>query len=246
MLQRLFDLRPALTVCVTSDAWFDFRNKQSVNKREKLIDPCKQLVLNDNYWDTVASFLLLLDGVIRLLRLVDGNVPCIASIIPSFLSLTRDLNSLSLKENTLDDVNFQTMCKELQIIVKNRWQYMKHPIYSAAYCLSPRYAGKHLLNMNNNYDMLSDVTLILRRYTTVHKCSTTDLLLEYASFRGAQGALLDKDILAVAQGSSEKQAMLPHLWWQSFGGCWPLLQPIAIKILSKVPSSSPCERVECV
>lgn len=46
----------------------------------------------------------------------------------------------------------------------------------------------------------------------------------------------------IARGSTKQGPMAPHQWWSAYGSVYPTLQPIAVKILAKQPSASPCER----
>lgn len=35
---------------------------------------------------------------------------------------------------------------------------------------------------------------------------------------------------------------MPYLWWEAYGDVYKTLKPVAVKITSKQPSASPCER----
>ena len=59
---------------------------------------------------------------------------------------------------------------------------MKHPIYSAVFCLNPAYAGKVMAVIDANTNYTSNLTNMLRRYNIIAKANLQDLLLEYSLF----------------------------------------------------------------
>ena len=94
MLQQLKELRPHLARCVTLEEWVTFCSKQRLDKQDNVIDPCKQLIIGEEFWDTITTIITLLEGLICLLRTVDGNLPCIGNFIPSLLTILTDIDNL--------------------------------------------------------------------------------------------------------------------------------------------------------
>lgn len=49
-------------------------------------------------------------------------------------------------------------------------------------------------------------------------------------------------LVQIAKSAAAKGGLLPYLWWEAYGDVYTTLKPIAVKITSKQPSASPCER----
>ena len=61
--------------------------------------------------------------------------------------------------------------------------------------------------------------------------------------------LAQKELLMFRAGTNlcaaaikDARTALPHVWWRTWGDTYPVLAPMACKLLSKQPSASPCER----
>jgi hypothetical protein len=140
---------------------------------------------------------------------------------------------------------------------------MKHPIYSAAYLLNPKYLGQRIVTIdssggNMGESLEDDLEYVLRRYLNPNgmpplkgrtardvndECEDADsedytaAMLDYAKFRSSG---LPKQTVALARGEN---ALSPWAFWVSY--CMsrlPALAPVAIKIVSKITSASACER----
>lgn len=124
---------------------------------------------------------------------------------------------------------------------------MKHPAYGAAFLLNPRYVGDKLAQLGDDPDYTDHLTNILERYLRdvdgdADDAAVHNALLEYAEFSSLGGAMANPRYRKMAKGDASNKAMHAHAWWQAWGKGWPTLCSVAMKLLSKVPSSSACER----
>lgn len=61
------------------------------------------------------------------------------------------------------------------------------------------------------------------------------MMLQYSQYSSKAGLFSRDTVMAGAT------TMLPHVWWQMYGGQVPKLQAIAVRILSQTASASSCE-----
>lgn len=115
---------------------------------------------------------------------------------------------------------------------------MKHPIYGAAYLLNPTYVGKPLVKVNDLDCYDDDLLVILARYLGEGmEAERAAAMRDFGKFRSN---IIPKDIMDMAKGTN---AIAAYMWWNSYCSTrLPALQPVAVRILSKLTSASGCER----
>jgi hypothetical protein len=84
---------------------------------------------------------------------------------------------------------------------------------------------------------------IITRYLSPHGtddggAAVAQAMKEYVAFKAGNG--VSGTARAVAMDT--EGAVLPHLWWNTYGDAFPALADVARKLLSKQASASPCER----
>jgi hypothetical protein len=144
--ERLLDVRDSLRTVVGDPKFAVFRRKQSVAKRASTVDPIKTAIVGEQLFDDLTAMVALLKPVMVMMRMLDGSTPSIGEVVPAFHRMVRDIKSAL---NT-DDCSSEEVQEAGQLLLRvclNRWAYMKHPVYAAAYALTPRYATRsHLLH----------------------------------------------------------------------------------------------------
>ncbi|GAV74083.1 LOW QUALITY PROTEIN: Dimer_Tnp_hAT domain-containing protein, partial [Cephalotus follicularis] len=124
-------------------------------------------------------------------------------------------------------------------ILVDRWNKNNTPLHCLAHTLNPNYYSEQWLiedptqvpprkdNEINQEKMHEEILPSLGKSNKVN--------LKYADFVSKIGAFRDFDSI------ENRYAMDPKAWWLLHGSCAPMLQTIALRLLSQ-PSSSSCAR----
>ena len=193
MLLRILELKDSLRKVVTDDSWSTFRAKQTVDKRRNIIDPLYHLIIGLDFWDSLIAATKLTAPMFKVLRMLDGETPAIAKLIPAYRGMLDEINAVLSDKNicgTDDDV--QEAGGVLLDTCLARWKYLRHPLYSAAYALNPQFTKTALLQIDDDdksvhIDYSGDLHLILQRYLADDEEHLAAALIEYAGFRKRTG-----------------------------------------------------------
>ena len=230
LVHRALELRPVLESLVTdpdyeraSQAALKAYNLQATPEhRVPCIDgvyrdKVKMSVKNDDLWAVAESFVAASKPALYLHRLVDSNLPILGKIYYNCALIAKHLAMLQHKWEP---------AKAMKRIFDKRWCRWHHPVHTAAYALDPSYAT-HLLTDHE----ASEVE------TVVKKLCPDDwpaVMVQLDTFR-KQHHVFEQQVWAMADGIHAYQ------WWSTFGTTLSRLQPVAVKLLARTASASPCE-----
>ena len=122
--------------------------------------------------------------------------------------------------------------KEIKLLVSDRWEMLTTDIQRAAYLLDPEFLEA---------DVQSNEEVMLGSWKMVEKLvldldEVVKVVSELELFCSGKGMFSR----AVAKASAKQ--VPAYQWWSSFGASTPVLQQVAIKVLSRVASACSCER----
>ena len=126
--------------------------------------------------------------------------------------------------------NFKSFAlKEL----KKRWEWMTFDVHYISYALAPEYHNENVFNIDKVMKGVREVI----RFFAPRPAAGAEAIREFANYKNFNDATLFPLIDGkITIDSSPKE------WWQCYGGAWPTLQPIAIRVFSIGTSSSTSER----
>jgi len=128
ILHRLFNMRHELRQLVVSSQWVGWENSRSHLGIE--VTSC---VLSSDFWEEVELLISIVGPINRMMRLVDGDTPCMGKVYEGMDRVIEHIQGLDLDESKI------TSLKEMCI---KRWDQFHVPLYAAAYILDPEFQGK--------------------------------------------------------------------------------------------------------
>ena len=134
---RLRQLQSPLRAVVNDEKFAAFRTKQSVAKRQGIVDPIKAKIVGDDMWDRFTAAIMLLTPCLVLLRMFDSDTPSIGEVIPGFVTMLQGIKTAAASPQCSSE-DAQSAAAMLLVKALKRWHYMKHSVYAAAYALNPR------------------------------------------------------------------------------------------------------------
>ena len=132
MLKRLFEVKNHLRQLVVCEEWDAWREHTSVAGIR-----CRSIVLDDTFWDTPEALLQVVQPVILMSRLLDGDEPCIGKVYEGIDRMIERILSLESSQ-TLDGGRRQ----ELSRLVTGRWTEYHSALEAVAFVVDPEFQGK--------------------------------------------------------------------------------------------------------
>jgi len=235
MMWRLSLLQQNMVASITSQEFMIIYEQLPLEARMRIVDPVREEILSTEFWDDVHFYLDLSSVLGTLLIQLDANQPVMGEVIPSLIEAkSRALSAADCKTDSNRREALLTLSESIDLA----WDRIKHPAYSAAYLLHPKYAGEELGQIGLNPEFEKDLLHVIARQIGNDSVELQRAMTEYISFRAGQGVLQEPVFRSLARGSLQEPHMPGHLWWQAVGTNWRFLRPFAMKLLSKIPSAS--------
>ncbi|XP_042427540.1 uncharacterized protein LOC122015007 isoform X2 [Zingiber officinale] len=205
-LLYLFDIKDALiTMC-----------SMRMLKSEEV----QQIVQDHGFWNDIVDCLNFALPIIEVILKIDSDEkPTMGFIYEETKCAKNRILSLN---NTK---GFETICK----IIKERWNPLLHPLYSASYFLNPQLyrPDRTFENPNDHIDWL--ITMLTNDDSTKENQAKITSQLNY--FQLGSGFLQSEAAMMVRHTKD------PAKWWDSYGKHCPELQRMAIRLLNLTCSS---------
>lgn len=219
-LKSLVDHKNDLQALVISSEF------KKMMKLKNAVD-CKQVVMNENFWNNCLITVRVMTPLLRLLRLCDSDEkPAIGYVYEGMYRARKGIKELfkGKKESY----------KPYTKIIDDRWdRTLRTSIHCAAYWLNPTFQYDRK-NFCKKPEVLRGVLDMVEKYFPGDECIEITKLL--GIYRDGEG---DFSRISAVKGRNQHR---PDEWWRLFGGKYPKIQELAIKILSQTASSSGCER----
>jgi hypothetical protein len=220
-LQRLDKCRTALRAMVVDPGYEVWAGKPPQCHAAGKVN---QSILDPFFWQEVEELLKVSEPIVKVLRMVDGTMPVMGKV---YLKMAELLSAI----REMVDLREERRVK-LEELVISRWNYMHSPLHAAGYVLDPQFVTRDQHTLD---EVMAGFTTVVEKLVTSAEDRTTVLqeLDKYTSQRGRFGK----------EDAIRNASKIPaHQWWKYYGASAPILQDVAIKVLSQISSASSCER----
>eukprot|EP00253_Pinus_taeda_P025432 PITA_25432 len=190
----------------------------------------KKKVNEETFWRKVAKIVKLVEPLVKVLRLVDGE-----RLAMGFIYEAMDQANEQIKRAYKDRV---AKYGPIWAITGERWNnQLHHPVHAAGYFLNPRYHYKAKESRalrgevrDGLIDCIDRMILLESDQLEIHR-------------RSQPSAMPQLDIICnFAELTHYTPMFFAAQWWEAFGGHCPKLQKFAIRILRQTCSATGCER----
>ncbi|KAF6165491.1 hypothetical protein GIB67_023320 [Kingdonia uniflora] len=193
---------------------------------QSIIDAEEEIIRNDEFWKEAKEIVVFFEPLIRVLRLVDGDGST-AGYLYEAVEKTRTTWKLCCQRNP------EKHSRILELF-EDRWTLnMLNVVHAAACYLNPSLMYDKKFRYDNA-DVRDGLLFIEEKLLEPgERADFANQLLEYDS--------KNPEIFNFMSLTQMKSAH-PRVWWEANGGSMPILQKVAIKILSQPCNASSCER----
>ncbi|WOH11569.1 hypothetical protein DCAR_0831058 [Daucus carota subsp. sativus] len=242
MGQRLLLVKSALEKTVLDLNWKAFRK----TNLEAKADHVKECVISDRWWDKLEYFVAFTSPIYNMIRLADTGTPCLHLVYDMWDSMIEEVREKIFNEEGKDPKNDESeFFNDVQYVLENRWNKSNTPLHCMAHSLVPKYYSDAWLNSGSGVIARvapnEDREVSLNRAKCFKKMfpkqdDLRKINAKYGKFSGALGFFSEPHVL---EGRVHQE---PLIWWANYGSETPMLQSLAMKLLSQPASSSCCER----
>lgn len=187
---------------------------------------CISIVEDNDFWRAVEESVAISEPFLKVLREVSGGKPAVGSIYELMTRAKESIRTYYIMD--------ENKCKIFLDIVDRNWRGQLHsPLHSAAAFLNPsiQYNPEIKFLGSIKEDFFNVLEKLLPTPDTRRDITTQILTFSRAS--GMFGCKLAMEA---------RETVPPGLWWEQYGDSAPVLQRVAIRILSQVCSSFSFER----
>lgn len=199
-------------------------NAAYANKPQSMT--CIGIIEDNEFWQTVEECVAISEPILKVLREVSGGKPAVGFL---YELMTRAKDSIRTYY-IMDEIK----CKTFLDIVDKKWHNHLHsPLHSAAAFLNPSIQYNPEIKFIGS--IKEDFLRVLEKMlpTPELRRDITNQILLFTRATGIFGCNIAKEAI---------DTVLPGLWWEQYGDSAPMLQRVAIRILSQVCSTSTFER----
>ncbi|GKV31275.1 hypothetical protein SLEP1_g39982 [Rubroshorea leprosula] len=220
-LQSILKQRSRLKLMFNSP---EYATNPSVSKPQSI--SCIAIVQDNDFWRAVEESVAISEPFLKVLREVSGGKPSVGSLY-DLMTRAKD----SIRTYYIMDEN---KCKTFLDIVDRKWQGQLHStLHSAGAFLNP--------SIQYNSEIKYVGSLKEEFYKVLEKLLPTpdlrhDVSNQIYTFFKAKG------MFSCNLAIEARDTVSPGLWWEQFGDSAPVLQRVAIRILSQVCSTFTFER----
>lgn len=223
MLQRLLEVQDALDQTVACSEWKDWVKGNARPTREAAQE-VREIIVRASFWRDVRQICDLLEPVIVLLRLTDGNTPCTGKVYNACYQISQHIEKSRLPSRMKEEVA-ETFLK--------RWNMLTSRVHCAGYALDPEFQ-MHDFSAADPEVMNGLMDMVERLVPDVN--DQAEVLKQHTDYRQGLG------VFGRPMAKAAAKTTPAYKWWLSYGGGAPLLQQVAVKVLGQVTSACACER----
>ncbi|WZZ77530.1 hypothetical protein YC2023_098102 [Brassica napus] len=186
----------------------------------------KAVVLDENMWEHCLLIVRIMAPMICLLRVCDTDEkPSLPYVYEGMYRARLGIKKIFGKKKEL--------YKPYTRIIKNRWDRMlRHDLHAAAYFFNPAF-----MYDQKNFSKKPEILKAMLNLMEKQKGSDRTKIFEgMTMYREREKSFSHSSALSCSKTTR------PDEWWKFFGYDVPVLQKLAIQILSQTASSSGCER----
>ncbi|XP_012090130.1 uncharacterized protein LOC105648374 [Jatropha curcas] len=184
------------------------------------------IVDDGDFWKAVEESVAISEPFLKVLREVSGGKPAVGSIYELMTRAKESIRTYYIMD--------ESKCKTFLDIVDRKWRDQLHsPLHSAAAFLNPsvQYNPEIKFLVSIKEDFFKVIEKLLP--TPDMRRDITNQIFIFTRASGMFGCNLAMEA---------RDTVAPGLWWEQFGDSAPVLQRVAIRILSQVCSTFTFER----
>ncbi|KAL0033932.1 hypothetical protein WJX77_011514 [Trebouxia sp. C0004] len=195
--------------------------QQSVTTRKRLA-----LSQRQSFWAVIANLCHVLRPIVRVLQLVDSNMPSMSKLYPECCAIEKHIESTKLPEDVKQDV---------AEIFRERWDKMHSPLHSVGYMPEPQFQDTDL-----GLEVRKDCREAMKRMLPTSE-DFIAVLSQHTNFTNKEGIFGDSDTMSVPRDDSE-HAIPTYRFWSEHGHETPLLAKVGRKVTCMTSSAGACKR----
>lgn len=221
-LQSLLKQRSRLKLMFNSPEYST--NSSYTNKPQSIT--CIAIVEDNDFWRAVEESVAISEPFLKVLREVSAGKPAVGSIYELMTRAKESIRTYYIMD--------ENKCKTFLDIVDRKWRDQLHsPLHAAAAFLNP--SIQYNPEMKFVSSMKEDLYKVLEILLPMPDMRR-DITNQICTFTKARG------MFACNLAKEARDTVSPGLWWEQYGDSAPVLQRVAIRILSQVCSSFTFER----
>ncbi|KGN49576.2 hypothetical protein Csa_000026 [Cucumis sativus] len=202
----------------------DYTTNSYANKPQSI--SCIAIIEDNDFWRAVEECVAISEPFLRVLREVCGGKPAVGCIYELMTRAKESIRTYYI----MDEIK----CKTFLDIVDRKWRDQLHsPLHAAAAFLNPSIQYnpeiKFLTSIKEDFFNVLEKLLPLPEM----RRDITNQIFTFTKANGMFGCSLAMEA---------RDTVSPWLWWEQFGDSAPVLQRVAIRILSQVCSTFSFER----
>lgn len=220
-LQSILKLRSRLNHMFNSP---EFSANPYANKTQSIT--CIGIIDDSDFWRAVEESVAVSEPFLKVLREVSGGKPAVGFIYELMTRAKESIRTYYI----MDEIK----CKTFLDIVDKKWHNHLHsPLHAAAAFLNPSIQYNPEVKFIGS--IKEDFYRVLEKLLPLPELrrDITNQILLFTRATGMFGCNLAKEAI---------DTVSPGIWWEQYGDSAPVLQRVAIRILSQVCSTSTFER----
>ncbi|XP_050386685.1 uncharacterized protein LOC126803001 [Argentina anserina] len=187
---------------------------------------CISIIEDNDFWRAAEESVAISEPFLKVLREVSGGKPAVGSIYELMTRAKESIRTYYIMD--------ENKCKIFLDIVDRKWRDQLHsPLHAAAAFLNPSIQYnpeiKFLTSIKEDFFKVLEKLLP----STEMRRDITNQIFTFTKANGMFGCSLAMEA---------RDVVSPGLWWEQYGDSAPLLQRVAIRILSQVCSSFTFEK----
>ena len=231
--RRLVRVRQALTNLVCAETW------DEINTDTDGANVVKDTVLDSYFWSQVKYVLQFTKPIYYMIKFADSDRPVIGEVYEQMDSMLGQIKDIVEPRDT-------TLYNYIRVEVQNRWEMLNIPLHALAYVLTPKYyhpswlstpapGGGSRRKPHQDREVHEKYMAALSRLipdeedAALVRRQVSNYTLNTGPF-GTMHAIKDRETFSALE------------WWNMHGGGTPLLQSLALRVLSQVVNTSSAER----
>ncbi|CAL5405231.1 unnamed protein product [Camellia sinensis] len=221
-LQSILRLRSRLKHMFNSPEFS--ANPAYANKTQSIT--CIGIIDDSDFWRAVEESVAVSEPFLKVLREVSGGKPAVGFIYELMTRAKESIRTYYI----MDEIK----CKTFLDIVDKKWHNHLHsPLHAAAAFLNPSIQYNPEIKFIGS--IKEDFYRVLEKLLPLPELrrDITNQILLFTRATGMFGCNLAKEAI---------DTVSPGIWWEQYGDSAPVLQRVAIRILSQVCSTSTFER----
>ncbi|XP_058766128.1 uncharacterized protein LOC131639665 [Vicia villosa] len=229
MLRRFKLLKRDLHNMVISEQWFSYK-KYDVEKAKFV----KETLLDDNWWDRVNYIISFTSPIYDVLRRTDTEASCLHLIYEMWDSMIEEVRKAIYKYERKAENEQSTFHEIVHSILISRWTKSSRPLHCLAHSLNPSEDPNRVCPHQDKELTHERGKCFKRLFPDADERRKVNV--EFVNFSDGREGFADIDSL------NDMGLMDPKTWWLVHGVHAPILQKVALKLLTQLCSSSCSER----